>query len=69
MENEDERDEYVLNENGYVFKDSVYYPLAWYYAQFQDECYEVSLASRGRLLLWTENKFPIGQARLGNDAS
>ena len=40
MENDAERDEYVENDHGCVWMGK--YARPWYYAQFEDECYEVN---------------------------
>lgn len=43
LANEAERDEYVLNDHGRVWVGSPMSSRPWYFAQFEEECYEVAL--------------------------
>lgn len=43
LESEEERDEYILNDHGRIWVGSKHSSRPWYFAQFEDECYEVAL--------------------------
>jgi len=43
MPNDDEREEYVNNDHGRIWVGSPQSSRPWYFAQFEDECYEVAI--------------------------
>ena len=42
MADADERDEYVMNDHGRLWVGSPHSSRPWYFAQFHEECYEVT---------------------------
>ena len=55
MEKDEERKEYVSNETGRVWIGENARP--WYYAQFEEECYEVRQTARKQEMSFSPGRF------------
>ena len=67
MANDEDREEYVNNDHGRVWVGSPQSSRPWYFAQFEDECYEVVMSRDGQIMGYICPRLQIKNRKLRKD--